>query len=394
MPVQMLPIYINAWGTTGGLAMAIMRRIAVLGGGNGAFITAADLTLRGHQVTLCELPQVAENVAGVLETRAIQLEVVGSPGIRPGLARLHDVTTNVAEALSEAEIAMIVVPAFAQRAFAEASAPFLQEGQTVVLTPGNFGGALEFAKILREKGKKRSAAIAEMECMIYSGFKASATAAWVSGYKRGLRVAALPGTATPQVLAALHDLYPDLRQARNVLETGLRNMNTVVHAPIVVHNAGWIEKTKGEFLFYWDGCTPGVARSVEGVDRERIAVGKAFGLNLPSVVEVLHEWYGHEGARGISPYEMLSTNPVYVKDSAPKALRHRFLLEDVPFGMVPMESLGRLAEVPTPITSAVITLAEQLTEVDLRAQARDLAALGLEGLSAEQLRTLVDAVPV
>lgn len=370
--------------------MAAMKRIAVLGGGNGAFITAADLTLRGHRVTLCDLPQMTENVAGVLEKRTIDLQVVGNPGVQPGLARLHHVTTRPAEALSDSEVVLIVVPAFAQRAFAEASAPYLTDGQTVVLTPGNFGGALEFAKVLRENGTARNVAIAEMECMIYSGFKESAAAAWVSGYKRGLHVAALPGSKTADVLATLHHIYPDLRAAANVLETGLRNLNTVVHAPIVVHNAGWIERTKGNFLFYWDGCTPGVGRSVEAVDRERIALGKALGLDLPSSVQVSLEWYGHEGAHGASHYEVLSTNPVYVKDTAPNQLRHRFLLEDVPFGMVPMESLGRLTGVSTSVTSAIVTLAEHLTDLNLRAQARDLKALGLAGLTSEQLRALVN----
>jgi opine dehydrogenase len=229
-----------------------------------------------------------------------------------------------------------------------------------------------------------------MECMIYSGFKSSPTVAWVSGYKHGLHVAAFPGTATRDVLATLTQIYPDLQPAQNVLETGLRNLNTIVHAPIVIHNAGWIERTKGQFLFYWDGCTPAVGQTVDGVDRERLALGKRLGLTLPSVVDVSLEWYGEQGAKGRTSHEVLSTNPVYVKDTAPPRLRHRFLLEDVPYGMAPIESLARLVGVPTPVTGAIITLAEQLTGIPLRAQARDLKALGLDRLTVEQLLRLVE----
>ena len=38
--------------------------ITVLGGGNGAFITAADLRLKGHRVSLCELPHLEKNIEG------------------------------------------------------------------------------------------------------------------------------------------------------------------------------------------------------------------------------------------------------------------------------------------------------------------------------------------
>jgi len=370
--------------------MADSLRIAVLGGGNGAFITAADLKLKGHRVALCELPHLEKNIAGILQTKTIELQVVGNPGPKPGLARLDRVTTDMKEAVSGAEVVLMVLPAFAQKAFAEACAPVLQDGQIVVLTPGNFGGAIEFAKVFEGKGKKQKITVVEMECMIYSGFKSAPAVAWVSGYKKGLRVAAFPGRETGEALKKLLQIYPDLRPARNVLETGLRNINTVVHAPIVIHNAGWIERTKGKFLFYWDGCTPGVAHSAEAVDRERIAVGRAFGLELTPMLEVSLEWYGHEGAKGNSLYEVLSTNPAYVKDDAPPTLHHRFLLEDIPYGMVPVESLGKLTGVPTPVTSAIVTLAGELTQMDFRSQARDLRALGLERLGIEELKRWVD----
>ena len=373
--------------------MADKPSIAVLGGGNGAFITAADLKLRGHRVAICEAPELQSNIEGILESRSIELQIVGNPGLHGGLARLDTVTTSAEEAVAGAEVVLMVIPAFGQKRFAEMCAPHLKDGQIVVLTPGNFGGAIEFAQILSKNGNQHKVAVAEMECMIYSGFKSEPTAAWVSGYKKGLRVAAFPASDTDNVMAKLLNVYPDLRAAKNVLETGLRNINTVVHAPIVVHNAGWIERTNGNFLFYWDGCTPSVGRTAEAVDGERVALGASFGLRLDSMMDVSLEWYGHGGAKGATLQEVLSTNPVYVKDYAPGRLQHRFLLEDIPYGMAPVESLGRLAGVSTPVTSAIVTLACELTHVDLRSRARDLEALGLNHLSLEQLCDFVDHGP-
>ncbi len=121
-----------------------------------------------------------------------------------------------------------------------------------------------------------------------------------------------------------------------------------------------------------------------------MAIGQAIGIELDSMLDVSLKWYGHEGAKGNSLYEVLSTNPVYVKDTAPATLHHRFLLEDIPYGMVPMESLGRLTGIPTPVTSSIITLASELTQIDFRSQARDLRYLKLDHLSFEDLKRLVE----
>jgi len=373
--------------------MTTKPSIAVLGGGNGAFITAADLKLRGHRVSICEVPEFAKSIEGILKSKSIELQIVGNPGIHGGLAKLDVVTTDPKEALSGADIVLVVVPAFGQKRFAEACAPHLDDGQVVVLAPGNFGGAIEFTGVLGAKANKRKVKVAEMECMIYSGFKSKPTVAWVSGYKKGLRVAAYPASDTTEVMETLLKVYADLRAAKSVLETGLRNINTVVHAPILIHNAGWAEKTKGKFLFYWDGCTPAVAHTAEAVDRERISLGTRFDLTLDSMLDVSLEWYGHEGAQGSNLQEVLSTNPVYAEDYAPSTLQHRFLLEDIPYGMVPMESLGKLTGIPTPVTSAIITLACELIQVDLRSKARDLNGLGMGRLSLQELKKVVDRGP-
>ena len=40
-----------------------MGKVTIIGGGNGAFAAASDLTIRGNQVTLFELPQFAAGVS-------------------------------------------------------------------------------------------------------------------------------------------------------------------------------------------------------------------------------------------------------------------------------------------------------------------------------------------
>lgn len=48
-----------------------MEKVTIIGGGNGAFAAASDLTIRGHQITLYELPQFAKNLEEVSQRGGI-----------------------------------------------------------------------------------------------------------------------------------------------------------------------------------------------------------------------------------------------------------------------------------------------------------------------------------
>ena len=69
----------------------------------------------------------------------------------------------------------------------------------------------------------------------------------------------------------------------DVLACDLANVNMVLHAPGAVLAAAWVEATRGDFTFYVQGMTPGVARVMRALDDERRAVARAFGHDLPSL---------------------------------------------------------------------------------------------------------------
>lgn len=363
--------------------------VAILGGGNGACAYAADLKLKGSRVALFELPQFFGNLQPAKDIGGLWLENRGNmPGVSEGFAPIDVITDDISEALQDAEIVFIVVPAFGQRAFMESAAPHLKDGQIVVICPCNFGAAFALKNTLEAAGNKADITIVEAECMMYSGFKDDATHVWVSGYKQSMAIAAFPASKTEMAFEKISEVYPEWTTTASVLDTSLRNLNLVFHAPITVCNAALVD-TATEFQFYWQGCSTAVGRVVETVEAERQAVGKALGLNLTPALDVLTGWYGNLGCKGESLTEAVATNPVYEWDMGPTTLQHRFLLEDVPFGMIPLETLGRLCGVPTPMVSAVIQFACVLTNKDLREQARDLNALGMGDLTKEELLALV-----
>lgn len=364
--------------------------VTVLGGGNGAFAAAADLTLRGVETRLLEAPELHETIDPVLAAGGIQLENAKIAEIGSGLAQVSLVTTDPAPALAGANVILFLVPAFAERRFAELIAPHVAPDQLLVLFCGSFGGALELAAQLREAGAPVPL-IAEAEALVYAAMKSGPASVRVMGRKAGVGLSALPAGKVSQVLDRLRPLYPDFVPRADVLETGLRHTGPVVHVAATVLNAGRIGPNIPPFRFYKEGFPEPVARIAERVDAERLRVAEALGYRLASTFDTMLAWYGDQGAHGASLGEVLTTNPAFQAAFAPQTLQHRFLTEEVPFGFVPLEGLAQVCGVPTPAISALITLASLLLDTDLRAGGRHLQRLGLGGLSRQEISRLLQA---
>ena len=206
-----------------------MEKVTVIGGGNGGFATAADLTIRGHQVTLFELPQFSSGLSEVIKRGGIDMEAYANNGLQGGFAKLHKITTNISEAIAESDIIFVVVPAYSMNTIASMCAPHLRDGQIVVLTPANFGGSLYFHNVMKQQGCTAQVTLAEFSCMMYACRKKSPSSVWVRGYKHNMGVACFPAAHTDEVVAKLKVLYPYLIKYNNILETALSNINTTLH---------------------------------------------------------------------------------------------------------------------------------------------------------------------
>ena len=347
--------------------------IAVLGGGNSAQTMAADLVLEGASVNLCDLPDFEANIAHVMKTRAI--EKYGSSGStgRTGHAQLNKVTTSVAEAVDGVDIVFLAVPAYGHMAFYEALSDCLRDGQTVVTIPGCWG-ALRLSHLLQQKGSTKNVTIAETsQCM----HVCRVAEPWlgpgkvrVIAERQSFMIAAIPARDTEKARELVAKLYPQVMPATNVLETSLNNGNFIVHAPMVIMNAGWIEHTDGDFMFYRDGATRSIGGVIDAIAAERDAISAKLGFTpVPS-----------------APYCERMKDVEWVNDpceTAPPSLRHRYVSEDVPFGLVPIAGLGDLLDVPTPTADSMVVLASISNETDYWVEGLTLEKLGLGGLSAE-----------
>ncbi len=353
-------------------------RYTVVGAGHGGKAMAAHLALMGFPVTLYN--RTPENVAAIARRGGIELESYqGGPR---GFGMLKLVTSDMGEALAEAEVVMVVVPSTAHADIARAAAPYLRDGQIVVLHPGRTGGALQFVKVLNDCGCRADVTVAEAETLIYASRSDGPAQARIFAIKEAVPLAALPATRTARVLEALRSAYPQFIDGISVLHTGLNNMGAIFHPALTLLNAGRIESTRGEFQFYIDGVTPSVARVLEALDRERVTVAAALGIRARSALEWLKMAYDSTGA---TLYEAIQNQPGYRGIKAPPTLNHRYIFEEIPMSLVPIAALGQRYGVSVQCVDAIIRLACIVHQTDFWRRGRTLDKLGIEQLSVSEL---------
>ena len=357
------------------------KRIIILGAGNGGQAMAAAIALAGYEVILYD--RYEEAIAPMLQKGGIELSGVSGKGF----ARLVKVTTDLHETLSKTGLILVVLPAFAHAYIAHQIAPLLREDDRIILSPGSTGGALEFRKILSEHGAPKGVKVGETNTLIYACRISGPGHVKILGVKEFLGVAALPATDTQALLEPLKEIYPQTQAVENVLSTGLNNMNPVFHVFPTLTNLGWLEATQGNFRFYYDGITASVAKLVEAVDRERMALCRSLGVSTMNAIEWQKKLYG---ARGDTLPEVLQSNRSYEEIQAPRSKETRLLTEDVPMGLVPMAEIAKITGVPTPFMDSAILLASEIMGQDYRATGRNLRALGLAGLNKEELLRRVE----
>ena len=361
------------------------RRYCVVGAGAGGLATAAHLSRLGMPPILFN--RTPSRIEPVRAWGGIQVE-----GLWRGLHPVAEATSDPG-CVQEADVIIVATPATAHGEVARLLAPHLTSRHVVILHPGRTLGALEFLRVLRAHGV-RVRAVGEADTLLYTSRSPEPGRVRVLGLKRRIRLAAVPAWDTRVVVDAFARLGP-AEAASSVIETGLSNIGAMVHPAPMVLNAGRIEAGQ-PFEYYREGMTGAVVSAILGLDRERMATARAWGVRVLPVQRWLRASY-EVPADACTLSDLFAANPAYVGVMAPATLAHRYLLEDVPTGLVPLVELARLVGLRAPLMNAIIDMAAGLTGVDFRRTGRTLERLGLGELDARALGRLVlvgEDVPV
>jgi opine dehydrogenase len=130
------------------------------------------------------------------------------------------------------------------------------------------------------------------------------------------------------------------------------------------------------------------AATLAAGDAERLRIARTFGVAACSLQAWIGTVYGHHAG---TLETTLRGNPAYVGIKAPNTLEHRYLLEDVPTGLVPLIELGSAAGLFLPVLERLLGLARSALGGEPWQGPRTLAALGLDGLGPRDIRAVVES---
>lgn len=364
--------------------MAI-KKIAVLGAGNGGCAAAADLTLRGFEVRLFAR---SESTIAKLARRG-EIELIEG-GVSKKAAP-YFMSPHLPPVVQGTDLIVIATPAVGHEYLAKGLANYLTDGQRILLNPGHTGGSLHFATLLRQLGCNAKVSLCETVTLTYICRMPEPGKVEVYRRTTNLRCAALPGEETAEIVGEIHNVFSNVVAAANVLETGFSNINAVMHPAGILGNAGWIEKTGGDFLYYREGITPAIGAWIDALDRERLEIVRTLGLAPLRFVDIFHDagLTTGEARDSGSAYQAIHESEPNFTIKSPPCLDHRYIKEDVGYGLVPMAEIARLLGVRTPVMDALITLASTALGADFRVEGLTLEKMGLAGASPAGLQKIL-----
>ncbi len=357
-------------------------KVAVLGSGAGALAVAAELSRSGRDTMLADLPQFRQNLNPVREAGAVavtsdwhgvSLEPVG-------------VAEDLAAAVADATLVVVVVPCFGHEPFSDALAALLDDGQAVLFLGEGSGSIVARRALLA--ATKPGVIVGEANTLPYLARPAGPGKVTVFRKSGGVMVAGLPASSTAPLLTLVGDVWEYISAAASVWETVLVNYNAIDHVATMVGNASTLENRAGGMLLWGEGATPAIVRAIEAVDGELLAIRVALGMSDRRRYRDFLVAQGFAPDVGPDLYETMMASRLvtgYAPTASDGGLDTRYITEDVPYALVLASSLGRATATPTPVIDALIALTSAMAGRDFRTEGRTLDRLGLGGLDAAGL---------
>ena len=340
-------------------------RVGIAGAGAIAFASTAWLRQAGHTVTLWS---PGGQGAEALRTRPLE-----AAGVLACSASV-DVADDAAQLCQASDVLLLALPVNGHRRVMDALLPFLRDGQAVIVSSMASLSSLYLYENATRAGLRIT--VASFGTTVLTARRESATQVRVMTRRQAVGMSALPGGDVAEVLGLCTALFGGSFFAQdNTLASALANVNPQSHGPLAVFN--WTRIERAENWPQYHCMTPGVARAIEALDLERLAVARAFGIELGPIEAHFARSFGTASAR----LEDIAAELHAKRGGPPGPVRTdtRYVSEDMPYGLAFVEALGRIAGVPTPATRTIVDAASLVNGIDYRQQNDLLAPLGLAG---------------
>lgn len=349
-------------------------KIAILGAGNAGCAVGADLSLKGHQVTLIKTSHAMhdENFNYLLENDG--KFVINEFG-EISETNIYKVTRDLEE-ISNNEVVIIYIQTNYHKDLIKRIAKYFKDDQIILINPGYLSSAyiLEYCD--------KDIIIAEAQSSFIDG------RIMENGYFRvGFRnvrnpIGIYPTKRKEEAIEKLDKLDERFVYLDSIIEAAIHNPNMIVHTVGSVMSIPRIEIAKEDFCMYHEAYTRENIHTwkiLEKLDDEKMDVLEKLGFERLSYENACK--YRNSLDDSIDAKEVfLDYAAMDTRAKGPVKVDSRYISEDVPEGLVMLESLGKVLDVKTPIATSLIEIASAALGRDLRENGRSVEALGYDNI--------------
>ncbi len=355
-------------------------RFTIIGCGNAGLIHAAKLIESGQEVGLLKTSRrINDEFFSIIQNEGgynVKDETNGGNRffVRPAL-----ITRDVKQAVEFGDVLMVMTTTLQHEQIAQLIAPYVRDGQIIILVPG-YMGSLIFKKYIH-----KDVTYSEWETTAYNGRIVDSMYVRITFYNPRNAISALPSSRVQQVVDIMSKCFPNTKYTRkHILESALHNPNMIVHPIGILFSASRIEHSHGEFWMYKEAFTESVINVIKAFDVQKNKILNAFGCDSLDYFEAA-KWRNEEDLNidAMTVFRSFANS----SNKGPSFINHRYLNEDVPVGLGLFISIGEVVGVDTSIQEAIMALASALLGKDLKSGARTIGyLLGRNQVSVDDIK--------
>ena len=140
-----------------------VKKVAIIGAGNGGITAAADLTQKGFKVNIFESKKFCKNLDIIKLNNEITIEYEGNSSVE----KINLITSDIEQAIKDCEIIMITVPGMGIEYFAEILAPLVKEEQIILINGAPAMSAIRFINKAKEIGIDKNLKVGETNSLTF-----------------------------------------------------------------------------------------------------------------------------------------------------------------------------------------------------------------------------------
>ncbi|HHX0257109.1 TPA: NAD/NADP octopine/nopaline dehydrogenase family protein [Enterococcus faecalis] len=356
-----------------------MEKVTIIGAGNGGVTAAYHLAKNEVKVCLYDNPKFSKQIDAIKKTGKITAlsEHHEEKMMFAGSANIEIATTDIKEALNFSENLMMICPSFAQEIFFKDILPYLESNHKIIIMPGNYGGLV--LNKMKEDSIYSDLDLTFIDCISipWACRIVEPGVICIMGIKSFLPLSIFPEKNKNQALLdTLNKLIPiPIEILADPIEAGLENINFGGHPLLTTLNMGLLENFEGKFNYYKDCCSVATANAADKMDKERLAVGTAWGYSLKTELEAMNALYN---SKYETVYDFNRASTTHVKiNSAPSSSDNRYITEDVPYLLVPCYELAKAKGIQVPIIESCIHIASAYNGENYFEVGRTLKSMGI-----------------